>query len=79
LLKLSSDVDECKPLTGGGEARGRVLIRGEPGNALIDELADAPGEKVILKPGKGAFCGTDLEPHLRALGRVYLIFCNRQT
>jgi biuret amidohydrolase len=53
--------------------RGRVLVRGEEGHDIIDELYPVAGEAVLDKPGKGAFYATDLELMLRNGGIATLV------
>lgn len=58
---------------------GRVLIVGEPGTAILTELAPLPGEIVIEKPGKGAFYATSFGEALKRLGVQQLIFAGVTT
>jgi nicotinamidase-related amidase len=53
---------------------GRILIRGEPGHAIIPELAPHPGDALIDKVGSGCFYGTEMEHLLRNRGIRNLIF-----
>ncbi|MCU0969572.1 MAG: cysteine hydrolase [Rubrivivax sp.] len=58
---------------------GRLLVRGEPGCEIVPELAPAPGEVVIDKPGKGAFFATPLQAELQRLGVTQLVFAGVTT
>lgn len=53
---------------------GRLLVRGEYGHDIIDELQALTGEPVVDKPGYGAFHQTDLAQILetRGIRRLYL-------
>ena len=53
---------------------GRILIRGEYGHGIVDELTPTEGEMVIDKPGKCAFYRTKLDEELKSRGIKYLVF-----
>ncbi|MBC8732880.1 cysteine hydrolase family protein [Paraburkholderia sp. UCT2] len=83
------DLSDCPPakrMRGMPDARigdagpmGRILVRGEPGNAIIDTLAPIDGELVIDKPGKGAFYATQLGEELSIRGITHLVFAGVTT
>ena len=58
---------------------GRILVRGEYGHDIVDELKPASGEPVVDKPGKGAFYATDLEAILRDRAVRQLVVCGVTT
>ena len=58
---------------------GRILVRGEYGHDIVDELKPLPGEPVVDKPGKGAFYATDLDTILKTRGIRSLIVCGVTT
>jgi len=78
------DLSDCPPskrLRGGCRLKigdvgpmGRLLVDGEPGNAIIEALKPEPGEIEIAKPGKGAFYATPLQEILLQLGVTHLLF-----
>jgi nicotinamidase-related amidase len=83
------DLSDCPPakrLRGAPQMRigdpgpmGRILVRGEPGNAIVDALAPLAGELVIDKPGKGAFYATPLSGELNARSITHLLFAGVTT
>jgi nicotinamidase-related amidase len=58
---------------------GRLLVRGEPGHGLVDELQPRADEPVIDKPGYSAFHQTDLDQILRGWGIDTVIVCGVTT
>ncbi|CAK1361071.1 Allophanate hydrolase [Cercospora beticola] len=58
---------------------GRLLVRGEYGHDIIDELRPIPGEPVIDKPGKGSMWDTNLHRTLLARGITHLLFAGVTT
>jgi nicotinamidase-related amidase len=64
-----------------GEAgpMGRILIQGEPGHAIIPQLAPIDGEIVLDKPGKGAFYATPLQAILDQRRVTHLAFAGVTT
>jgi len=83
------DLSDCPPAKirrgnpslkiGEAGAMGRLLVRGEPGNQIVDSLAPIEGEIVIDKPGKGMFWATGLEEMLKARGITHLVFAGVTT
>ena len=77
------DLSDCPPakLNRGAPSKrigddgkyGRILIRGEYGHDIVDELAPIDGEIVIDKPGKGAFYATELSDVLTDAGITQLL------
>jgi len=74
------DLSDCPPakLSRGAPSmrigdpgpKGRILIRGEYGHDIVDELAPLPGEPVVDKPGKGAFYATGLASLLEGVNSL---------
>jgi nicotinamidase-related amidase len=77
------DLSDCPPAKlergapskriGDPGAFGRILIQGEYGHDIIDELQPVGDETVIDKPGKGAFYATELGAILEKAGIKSLV------
>ncbi|MBE9191703.1 cysteine hydrolase [Gloeocapsopsis crepidinum LEGE 06123] len=77
------DLSDCPPSKlrrgksqlkiGDTGSMGRILVLGEPGNAITPQLQPIAGETVISKPGKGAFYNTHLQLHLHKQEITHLI------
>ncbi len=81
-----SDLPQSKKLRGKLKAgigdpgpMGRILVRGEYGHDIVDELKPALGEPIVDKPGKGAFYATDLDSMLHNRGIKQLVVCGVTT
>ena len=85
-----SDLADCPPAKkargrlkigiGDPGPMGRILVRGETGHDIVKELAPAPGEPVVDKPGKGAFYATDLLRHSSKIAHIaQLVVCGVTT
>ncbi len=58
---------------------GRLLVAGEPGTQILDEVAPIEGELVIQKPGKGAFHATSLGEELFGRSIRQIVFAGITT
>lgn len=58
---------------------GRLLIRGELGHDIVDELRPLANEPIIDKPGRGAFAHTDFDLLLRNKGIKNLVIAGVTT
>jgi nicotinamidase-related amidase len=77
------DLSDCPPAKlrrgkpsmriGDPGPNGRILVRGERGHDIVDELYPIDGEPVVDKPGKGAFYATEFGDLLAARGITRLV------
>jgi len=83
------DLSDCPPskvARGSASVRigeagpmGRLLVRGEAGNQIVEALAPVESEWVIDKPGKGMFWNTGVHECLQAAGITHLVFAGVTT
>jgi nicotinamidase-related amidase len=83
------DLSDCPPAKrargapslriGDDGPMGRILVRGEPGAAIVEACAPAPGEIVVDKPGKGMFYATGVAEILGRRCLTHLVFAGVTT
>src|SRR3954453_4469755 len=78
------DLSDCPPakLTRGGKTfigshcpMGRIVVRGEGGHDIIQQVSPRAGQPLIDKPGKWSFHATDLHQILSDRGIKTLVVC----
>ncbi len=85
-----ADLSDCPPTKlarsrnagaeiGSAGPLGKLLIRGEYGHDIIDELKPVEGEPIVDKPGYGAFHQTDLTQILDSHDIKHLYICGVTT
>jgi nicotinamidase-related amidase len=81
-----SDLPPSKKVRGHGKITigdvgpmGRLLVRGEKGHDIVEEVYPIDGEPIVDKPGKGAFYATDLDAILKMKGIKQLVVCGVTT
>ena len=80
------DLSDCPPAKkrrssaiGEDGPMGKILVRGEYGHDIVEELTPLKGEVVLDKPGKGAFYQTDLNLILKNNNIDSLVVCGVTT
>lgn len=76
--KLARSIAAGAPIGATGPL-GRLLVRGEAGHDIVEELRPVDGEAVIDKPGYSAFHATSLDDWLRGRGITHVVLCGVTT
>lgn len=79
LRQAQASPDNYRYLIGDKGPMGRLLVRGQEGHDIIDDLYPRKGEIVIDKPGKGTFYNTDIHQVLVSRGITHILMCGVTT
>lgn len=72
-LSDCQEIERMRGKIGDNSPMGRILVRGEDGHGIIDELAPQKGEVIIDKPGIDAFYNSNLYEELQKRNIKYLV------